>query len=625
MEIKFIDEKGNNIDIKNIYLSANNPRYTLIDNLNVNLVDFITSGDYTDQKKIFKKLLESEGNFEELFRLLNSIYQRDFDNTNEPIYLVKKDNNYIVAEGNRRLMCLKLINGDFYLPELIDKNDQNYSNPLSEYMEEIDDKTLDNYGECKKTLKLIQDKYKVINVNCEVTIDDKKLWSQIYDRHLAGNRPGMREWSRSKYFADLLSIFKYGLKSRDENTVISKFSREWKRIITDFKEAQYIYSCFYFNKINISDETPNFQNLDDDILETMITSSRISALERTHSFNKVKKIICEDILFCNDNEFKENYLKIDFEKENYRIKFITNNNFNYQKLLSWIYEKWQDKKITTREFKKNEINDLISELKFNIFWNIDLNDHLNSEELDKLDEFNLSIDQLEKVILANSGYHNKDKIYRFELAKQIIEENNKFIDNLKVERNYIDIEPINVFEILKRQLEHNNKNREIYLNAICATLRSLLEQILRWLNFIDLNDEQYDKLIEKISSVDSNCYLRFDTSIKKYKIDDNEINDVRVAKWLEESLKDKSKIDEYKKEIFRLINKEDSNFSIRTLNNNIHALHKIYLLKNYNDKLKEISEIQTFILNLILNIDFGNKHFDKLNKKIIKFIREKYY
>lgn len=633
MEIKFIDEKGNNIvdkegnniDIKNIYLSANNPRYTLIDNFDIDLTEFIKNNNYKDEKRNFLYLLESEGNFKELSRLLDSINKSGFNNISEPIYLVQDESNYIVAEGNRRLMCLKLINDDFEFPETCNFDYQNYQDSLTEYEQvdgDIDEKKeqINNFKKCQELLKEIKTKYSKLKIVCKITGDKEELWSLIYDRHLSGNRPGMREWSRSKYFADLLSIFKEGLKNEKETEIIKKFRREWGKIKTDFCEAQYIYSCFFFNEIDSNIEIPNFINPDKDILEKMIHSKRISALERTHSFNKIRKLICENILNCSIDEFKETYLNIKFEEGNkYRIKFETKENFPYQKLLSWILKKWKDKKITTREFEDRLEDELINELKYNIISGMDFDDHLSSAELDKLNEFDLSTDQLKQIILANSNYHDEDTIYRFKVAKNIKDLNKEFIEEIKGRLEFDDVEPLKVFNILERQLKHNSENRNFYINAICATLRSLLEQILRWLMFIYICKERNNDKTDFIMSVALGpCYFSQST------INKIDISDLSLKIALDNCLIDKNKSDEFKTRIITLINKsndKDNTNGLKLLNENIHALHRIYLSEEYNKRLDEILNIEKIIFDLMKNINFKNEYFQELNDKVIDYIR----
>ena len=625
MEIKFTDGNGNNIDIKNIYLSANNPRYTLIDNFDIDLTKFITNNNYKNEKRNFLNLLRSEGNFKELSRLLDSINKSGFNNKSEPIYLVKHESNYIVAEGNRRLMCLKLINGDFEFPEIYNFDYQDYQDSLTEYEQvdaDIDEKKeqFNNFKKCQELLEEIKAKDSELQIFYKITNDKEELWSLIYDRHLSGNRPGMREWSRSKYFADLLSIFKEGLKNEKETEIIKKFRREWGKIKTDFCEAQYIYSCFFFNEIDSDIEIPNFINPDKDILEKMIHSNRISALERTHSFNKIRKLICENILNCSIDEFKETYLNIKFEEDNkYRIKFETKENFPYQKLLSWILKKWKDKKITTREFKDQLEDELINELKYNVISGMDFDDHLSSTELDKLNEFDLSTNQLKQIILANSNYHDEDKIYRFKVAKNIKELNIKFIEEIKGHLEFDDVEPLKVFNILERQLKHNSENRNFYINAICATLRSLLEQILRWLIFVYICKEKDNQKADFIKSVALGpCYF------SQSQINKIEISDLSLKIALDNCLIDKNKSDEFKTRIITLINKsndKDNTNGLKLLKENIHALHRIYLSEEYNKRLDEILNIEKIIFDLMKNINFKNEYFQELNDKVIDYIR----
>lgn len=634
MKIKFIDEEGNNIDIKNIYLSANNPRYTLIDNFNIDLSKFITNNNYKNEESNFLNLLKSEGNFKELSRLLDSINKSGFNNKSEPIYLVEHESNYIVAEGNRRLMCLKLINGDFKFPEIYNFDYQDYQDSLTEYEQvdgDIDEKKEQfyNFKKCQELLEEIKAKDSELQIFYKITNDEEELWSLIYDRHLSGNRPGMREWSRSKYFADLLSIFKEGLKNEKETEIIKKFRREWGKIKTDFCEAQYIYSCFFFNEIDSDIETPNFINPDKDILEKMIHSNRISALERTHSFNKIRKLICENIVNCSIDEFKETYLNIKFEEDNnYRIKFETKKNFPYQKLLSWILKRWEDKKITTREFKDQLEDELINELKYNVISGMDFDDHLSLEELNELNEFDLSTDQLDKIILANSNYYDEQKIHRFKVAKDIKDLNSEFIGKIKGRLEFNDVEPLKVFNILERQLKHNSENRNFYINAICATLRSLLEQILRLLIFIYIcrknNDDEKSNFIKSVAS--GKCFFssKYSSGKKIFIINKKEITDLSLKIGLDNCLIDNNKSDEFRKKIMTLINKfgdSKNTNGLKLLNENIHALHRIYLSKEYNDRLDEIRNIEETILDLMWNINFTNEYFKELNDKVIDYIR----
>ncbi len=632
----FIDiknEKNKDVNINNVYLSANNPRYTLIEDINEDLTKFIVSGDYKEQNNVFKSLLKSEGDFLELEKLLESIYKNGFENKNEPIYLVEQDKKYIVAEGNRRLMCLKLIDGDFKLPKIEELriNYQIGENKLTEYINDDDYEESDqqistriqkNYNNCCNFLQKIKNNKDIINVHFNIINNSDDLWDQIYDRHLSGNKPGMREWSRSKYFADLLNIFKDGLAKSDEPLVVLKFHREWLKVKKDFQEAQFIYSCIFFNVVDENAELPDFLKPNNDILNIMINSNRISALERNHSLNKIKKLICKDIFNFDESDFYDKFFKISFIPENNRIQFISKNKFKYQKFLSWIYEKWLEKKITTRDFKDNVKNDLINEIKFSIINNIDLSNHLSYEKLLEINEFDLDTNQLNKLISANSGYHSDDEICRFRVAKNIKEKNKFFINKMKITNKFSDNEPIKVFDILKKQLSHNNQDRNYFLNAVCATLRSLFDQAIMWLLFSTMkSDFEKSKFVSSV--VDNGCMLRLkdpkNIEPRKLKIIGMEINDSNIDESLNNCLTDKTKKDEFKLEIMDILNNENKYI---ILNEHIHALHRIYTSKEYNSRLKSIEKMQDVILNLISNIDLRNSYFNKFNELVIDYIRD---
>ena len=141
-------------------------------------------------------------------------------------------------------------------------------------------------------------------VHIKVIDDSQDIWKSIYDKHLTGERPGMRKWSRSKYFADLLNLFPDGINKNSpeiSGKIFKNLFREIDKIIQDFKEAQFIYACIFFGEsLNDTNKIDRFNNKD--ILSEMISLNRVSALERGHSFSKIKSIICDDILKIKDKK-----------------------------------------------------------------------------------------------------------------------------------------------------------------------------------------------------------------------------------------------------------------------------------------------------------------------------------
>jgi len=130
---------------------------------------------------------------------------------------------------------------------------------------------------------------------------------------------------------------------------------------------------------------------------------------------------------------------------------------------------------------------------------------MDVEQLEKLNEFELSIDKLEKIIKANKSHKDSNVINRFIYARDInksISDFTKEIETNNSLKKYPDNNPLAVFNFLCNQLKHNYKNLKECLNAICVTLRTLLEQTLVWLMFSSLcNGECEDKKREFITNL----------------------------------------------------------------------------------------------------------------------------
>lgn len=618
-KIKFININGkdgdNHIDLAKVLLSEHNPRFTMLNSFDNDLSKFlITENIENKQEKIFNKLLISEGNFDDLLRLLQNIDNNGFNNKIEPIYLIENNNNYIVAEGNRRTMCLKLINDGWELPEYEDiyVKLSSYENINSEELNDENDEynssknIMKTYNKCKETIEKIKiDKREFIVHYNLINLENKdELWNIIYDKHLTGERPGMRKWSRSKYFADLLNVFREGILIGDKQiiNIANNINREKDFIIADFKESQFIYSCIFFGNNYHKDEKYkgiiNFQI--QEILEKMIELDRISALERTHSFNKIRTILTQDVLKIDKINFEENYFEINFNKNNNRINFI-DKKINEAILLKFIYEKWLEKVITTRPVKNKE--SLIIDL-FLLLKNLDIENKLSNKQLNELDEFSLTIEKLDKIILCNKNHHNEDVIIRFELARKIKISNEKFINTIQKSIKISNIEPINVFKILRDQLDWNNKGN--FLNAIASTTRSIAEQLIIWLNWLTTAENGKSPYLEKISE---GRILELFNDIKRG--DDDSL----ILIWLEKSYLNQGDIDLRQS---KFLKKYFKNHYI-TLNEFIHASHRMYIQKDYIKNLEDLNEAQDILIEIIEFIDW--EKFNELNTKIIAHIK----
>lgn len=344
-----------------------------------------------------------------------------------------------------------------------------------------------------------------------------------------------------------------------------------------------------------------------------MNSNRISALERTHSFNKVRKIACDEILFLPNNKyFDDNYFSIKFNKLNNLIEF-QDNNISKEKLLKFIFKKWKSNVITTRPIKKEDKNSFISELR-NLILNIDFQKQVPIEKLNSLEIFNLSKNELKLIINYQKQFYPKEILISFKSALKIIENNETIIQNVNNLgfKKYINT-PLYVFEILRRQLEHNSfGTSERFLNAIFSTIRSFFEQILMWMNYLNFNDE--DTKTSYVTKILQENYL----SKHVYEIRKNYNNqrtnlDELISKILKYGNENKN-YDEIKKSFHKVISDEVWSSII---NENIHSLHRIYQ-EVYNKSLISYSEFQDLVILLMNEIDF--KNLKEINCRIIEKI-----
>ena len=70
----------------------------------------------------------------------------------------------------------------------------------------------------------------------------------------------------------------------------------------------------------------------------MIRLRRPSALEKIHSYNKIEKLACNEILKISKEQFKQEYFSFDFDKTNCLITFKSGKT-KTQDILKFIYDK----------------------------------------------------------------------------------------------------------------------------------------------------------------------------------------------------------------------------------------------------------------------------------------------
>lgn len=162
-----------------------------------------------------------------------------------------------------------------------------------------------------------------------------QILKAIFTKHVAGNRPGMRNWSRGKYFTDILSIFKSGIpdNERSNQEIRSKLRREPSLLIDDYKHAQFVRAVL---EVGLSYKNHQKQTTENEVFQTM-QQRKISALQHNFSLKRIRDAALQ-ILDIDKKEFKE-YFDFKFDRnKGQTIQFLENKKVFYRNVLWLIYD-----------------------------------------------------------------------------------------------------------------------------------------------------------------------------------------------------------------------------------------------------------------------------------------------
>lgn len=664
------NNENNFVNLDDICLSKFNPRYTLFEKENILQLVKSEIDDNYNEIFTFKKLISLESDFSDLLELLESIKKYGFQSKTENIYIVKLEQSkykYVVAEGNRRLMTLKLISGILTLnKEMIFDEEEHYSSEKEDYVDEskidieevhsyntnyYNQNKLKNFNDCIKLIIEINKEWKnkEIIVNATYINDPTFLSELIYEKHLSGKKTGLRPWSRSKYFADLLKKYPFGLTKKYLETqyndlFLQSIKRSDNILLSDYKEAQFVYYVLFFgNKLEINENLKS-NILNDFILNKMILLKRPSALERIHSYNKIVNLLCDEILGISEKkEFNKEYLDIKFDENN--LLYFENKKINSKDLLSLIFDLYNEKKITTRPFKYEDLEDIISDLKC-LVNNENFDKTLTLDELRNINPFKYSKKIVEKIIINNENrYKDSYEIESLKISNEIKDENIEFkkyiIKILKEKLNYnlkiSEIEPKFVFIELARQFD---SIKEEFLHAKVSTIRAIVEQFKVWLYYLclSLDKDHEDKQNCKNHVLDKFCLGKITEITRTGKINKNINNNGYVIHCkIGDYFKKSDLLPILEKNIINKINDEadvinffcelvtyngTKNEMYDSLNELVHSFGKRYLdIEKYTKDLKNFKLIYKNINKMLKIFDFNC--FNEFNEKIIRYFREK--
>lgn len=617
MKITFKDEKNQNLpnlQMKDIRLSSQNPRYTTLKSIQDDLKKIITSSQNDDQNQTKNQLLRYEGDFLDLKNLLQSILDIGFDSTTENILLVKHNNSYFVAEGNRRIMSLKFVLDELVIDELNKiqsiEHIENLQLEDDSKSENYKDRRGSNYKRVLELIKQIKEKNFDFVVHVKIVKDSRELWRIIYTKHIVGERPGMRKWNRGKYFTDILSFFENGIKENGDlfKEIRTLLQREPSVIMEDFKHAQFVKEVLKRAKIY----PVSLEEVTDKMVYEKMKQMKISALQYNFSLKRIKDA-AKEILNIDNIYFEKNFLGFTFKKDNL-LHFDVDNKLD--SILKFIYWNFSRGIITTRPIKSQDKNNFNLGVK-NILMGTAINTKESQppERLKELNSFDYSIAQLKEIVKVWRLKNTDDtEIKRFEITQKI-KENNEKLRNVKTFEVKIlsNKEPKNVFQILRNQYFHNEEHS--FLNAMGSTIRSILEQIIIWGSyFVDdvvgsvvSGGEEISRKKEKyIQKIATNKIHDIFSTIKK-----NNFNLVDLEEILTQLTKS-SKENETK---FIYNNKKDVNLILSEL---VHASHRIYKEKSFNKMIEKFQLWQQNIISIVEDIDLDR--IDNLSNEIQKYI-----
>lgn len=455
---------------KKVFLSVHNPRYRSIKNIKVNLCERLKEDAFNmKQDGVCRELLKNEGDLSLLLTLIQNIKEMGFDSsTDRLIFLKMKDeeNNqkYVVAEGNRRILCLKLLFGYVNLQSLdwfLINNNFYYSKNSEKYTKLKNKEATRIENNFKKIQRIIQE-FKAKNQKndyenkkfwFETTNDSKFLWSRIFGKHINGESSGLKQWSRGSYFINLINFFKDGFPDPEDIKTIKdyeiKLQKEIGRIKTDFRSAQIVYWI-------VSSDAKTEKEIENYMFKTPV-----SALQQEFWTKLIRNTLSQ--IGCDWEEYKDQF---SIEWKNNKAELDKENSGISTKNLIFIKE-WHIRGIITTRSDLNSKKEKIFRKALKELLEIEKsNGILNEAQLQKMVEIN-------------------------ELAKNLVKKWKNKLQGIVLDTRFTLI-----IVTLFKQLEHNS-NQTQYGHAMASTIRTLLELfiIFGYVNHKYEDDDSIEKAI----------------------------------------------------------------------------------------------------------------------------------
>ena len=458
------------IKLQNVYLATENPR--IADRINYGDVNgnFFRSKQTNDDESNLKKMLSYEGNLDNLLELFRSIAEGYNEMLDLPFLIhSKNEDEYIVVEGNRRIMVLKCLNSLLEFPKKINDHNKSLIEDETTYDYGNDDVEIDTKkieSNLKKIHRVI-DEYRKSHPNqeefkfniIEQNEDEKKRISiAIFSNHITGDRRGKRNWNRGKTL-DMYMNFWNTIDEKEDKTKIKEISKLLNRSERDVQRNIYSASLIYY-LIDKSGENRN-----DYYKKIKISSLELQFIKKFINFNQ-------------ENRWDKN---IEYQQDlNYENLILRSKNGKFSKkaLAKFIIDSLSKGYFSTRgvnQKNKEKINDDIS-----LFF---------KESSGSIEEsYEKTFNQIGELNI-NLAIRNKNNFKNQELKKALdfISKNKEIANKFKI--NYSNklstellLEPFqkvfkNLFTQYKLLTQNYNitKIQDYPINAIMSTLRSIIE------------------------------------------------------------------------------------------------------------------------------------------------------
>lgn len=593
----------NDVNLNLLQLAKRNPRYDSDWDINCSLIDYLIEGNkfYNDdiQEKIANKLLKYEDDLSSFYELISSIANEGFDTTTDNVFVIKNENKYIVAEGNRRILALLLLNKKVNFPEF-----EHFEITKGEDWDEEDSdikNLINNYNKIKEEIKKYSEKNinKNTFLNLAIVNDDLKLRKIVFSRHSSGKIKGKKDWSTGKYF---WSLYKFYNKNDSDDKNIEKIARTYnkskKQIQNDTTIAFWIINLIIQSQLVKKDEVNEFlmSNKISSLRRNFVKPSlKIIGLENKTDIDKYEPLKEAGIENASSNEF---YSSDEFKKFSKLVidLFLNHSTEKNKKSISTRTanhsEEAIEKIMVYFNIKQNiKENTLEKDLNINTLWN------LNEENIK-----NIKWENFEKKKIVKNYIEAKKYINSFDNIKLNLDAESKI---KKCIIYLIDI--INNFV--------NNKDSIRYLHSIASTIRTIDEIMI----FLLIESNKNVNLILKDKKTLHTQYGKVNFNVINSEMKQLEKNEwlfgKEFRKWRKFLLDIKSELINWNKnsKIFKVVANNgdtvsyniDSTFDKEVINGIIHEPFNYFKDGNFNidesyDLMNEISLTIPSILRFIL-------------------------